>query len=132
MRGGQNNRVPILAAPTVLGVAYAFWKDLTAPFTIALMIGQVPPILLETPCVGSGFVLCRPPAGVQVQRPEACPKGPGSSGCQCAVSATMPLIHQACNMQLLPLTQSEQCPLADRGEWHQVRRVCQRLCLSGV
>lgn len=41
VRGGQNNRVPILAAPTLLGVAYAFWKDLTAPFTIALMIGQI-------------------------------------------------------------------------------------------
>ena len=41
VRGGQNNRVPVLAAPTLLGVAYAFWKDLTAPFTIALMIGQV-------------------------------------------------------------------------------------------
>lgn len=134
MRGGQNNRVPILAAPTVLGVAYAFWKDLTAPFTIALMIGQVLPILLETPCIGRGVVLCRPPCwcASPIQWPEACPKGPGSSGCQCAVSATMPLLHQACNLQLLPLTRSKQCPLADRGERHQVRRVCQRLCLSGV
>lgn len=41
VRGGQNNRIPVLAVPTVAAVAYAFWKDLTAPFTIALMIGQV-------------------------------------------------------------------------------------------
>jgi hypothetical protein len=59
VRGGQNNRVPILAAPTLLGVAYAFWKDLTAPFTIALMIGQARNHQPSTarPRVGSGVVL---------------------------------------------------------------------------
>lgn len=41
VRGGQNNRIPVLTVPTLAACAYAFWKDLTAPLTIALMIGQV-------------------------------------------------------------------------------------------
>jgi hypothetical protein len=41
VRGGQNNRIPVLTVPTLAACAYACWKELTAPFTIALMIGQV-------------------------------------------------------------------------------------------
>ncbi len=33
--------MPLLTIPTLAGVAYAFWKDLSPKFTIALMIGQV-------------------------------------------------------------------------------------------
>ena len=68
VRGGQNNRVPILAAPTVAGVAYAFWKDLTAPFTIALMIGQVRTMNSKPPArmLGSGDALRRPPLACEL------------------------------------------------------------------
>ena len=41
VRGGQDNRIPVWTLPTLAAVAYAFWKDLTPQFTIALMIGQV-------------------------------------------------------------------------------------------
>jgi hypothetical protein len=41
VRGGQDNRIPVLTVPTLAAVAYSFWKDLTPTFTIALMIGQI-------------------------------------------------------------------------------------------
>mmetsp|Transcript_19644 Transcript_19644/g.59420 ORF Transcript_19644/g.59420 Transcript_19644/m.59420 type:complete len:265 (+) Transcript_19644:128-922(+) len=41
VRGGQNNTVPVLTIPTLAAAAYAFWKDLTPAFTIALLLGQV-------------------------------------------------------------------------------------------
>ena len=73
MRGGQNNRVPVLAAPTLLGVAYAFWQDLTAPFTIALMIGQARIVKLQSP----GRVLavvscCGGPMDLSILEVSAC------------------------------------------------------------
>lgn len=67
VRGGQNNRVPVLTIPTLAAVAYAYWKDLTPTFTIALMIGQVgkplndPTMTLNDPsnsCSDSGSALC--------------------------------------------------------------------------
>ena len=40
MRGGQNNKVPVLCVPTLAAAAYAFYRDITPQFTIALIVGQ--------------------------------------------------------------------------------------------
>lgn len=41
VRGGQNDKVPVLCVPTLAAAAYAFYKDITPQFTIALIVGQV-------------------------------------------------------------------------------------------
>lgn len=40
VRGGQNDKVPVLCVPTLAAAAYAFYKDITPQFTIALIVGQ--------------------------------------------------------------------------------------------
>lgn len=41
VRSSQKNVVPLLTVPTLVAAAWAFWKEVTPQFTIALIIGQI-------------------------------------------------------------------------------------------
>jgi len=128
VRGGQNNRVPVLTIPTLAAVAYAYWKNLTPTFTIALMIGQVGKPLNDPTdaqfLLGQRFCVVRwePLRSVRPRNEGACP--------QCAFEGAF---HQASSMAInlnTVLLVFRSWPAASN-----TQRTCQTLpeaCLGGA